>query len=93
MDNEWRAFRDGLTWKPIADYDRERGDLVVLRGSSNEEAFGYWGVAGRQRCVRRTLAASTWHEGQESMDDTPLPFEPTEYAEVDDEWREHLMAD
>lgn len=92
MADEWQAFRDALTWRPIADYDRERGDPVVLRDALRNEAFGYWGV-GAEQFVDDPAAAPTWRDAQESMDDAPLTFEPTEFAEVDDEWRVHLMAD
>lgn len=94
MDEEWRAFQDGLAWRPISQYDRDRGDAVMLRDPLRNEAFGYWGARPADDDVPGgALAAPTWREAQETMDDAPLTFEPTEYAEVDDEWRIHLMAD
>lgn len=80
------ASRAGLTWLPIAEYDRSRADVVVLLRRGDDEAIGYWGVAEGD-------PGEAWRHAQESLDELRLRFDPEEYAEIGDEWCDHLMAD
>lgn len=78
-DEMWDTFYRSLDWRPIAEFDRAESHVVLVR-AGDEEEIGYW-------------YDGAWCHAQESMDDQPLSFEPTEFAEVDDEWRVHLMSD
>jgi hypothetical protein len=78
-DAMWAEFDRRLVWRPIAEFDREEAHVALLRSGDNE-AIGYWDDGA-------------WWHAQESLDGQKLAFEPTEFADVDDEWRVHLMAD
>ena len=94
MTDDYDTFRAGLTWRPIAEYDRDQQPLVLLR-AGEQEAFGFYGpsVIGYHRDDQEADLEPMWRHAQEWQEEQPLPFEPTEFAEVDDKWRVHLMAD
>ena len=90
-EERWRAFWNGLTWRPIDEYDREGRRPELLR-HGHHCAFGFWGHAiGFDGPV---VVEQTWRNAQDSLSEAPLDFEPTEFAAVSDEdWRVALMAD
>lgn len=93
-DDRWSDFWSGLTWRPIGQYDRAAGRAELLR-DGDRWALGFWGALSIAfpDDEQPVDPAPAWRDAQESMDEARLEFDPTEFAEVTDDWRAALIED
>jgi hypothetical protein len=77
-----------LVWQPIAEYEIRQGNeghYVILRGSSERWAFGYYDDSG-------WLGPCGWREQCFGRSGTLLEFEPEEWAAVSEDWAYRLAT-
>lgn len=86
------AFFDSLKWRPIEQYDKEGGEWMML-GNGTEWALGFWGENPPLSTALETDPVTpSWRHAQDFRYGVLVGFEPTEFAAVDDEWREKLQG-
>ena len=92
---DFDAFWQTLEWQPIADYDRDAAPGVILRSAGDEWDFGYWGEADNWDGERSAVPYDTpaWRHLKDWQAGTPLAFEPTRFAAINDRWAATLSED
>lgn len=88
------TFWETLSWRPIAEFDVASEQPELVR-NGDDWALGYFGPAFPDELdtVRTTEeSAPAWRNAQDLVEGEPLAFEPTEFAQIDAEWRAALMA-
>jgi hypothetical protein len=76
-------------WRPIGEYDKAARPLVLLRGSG-QMVLGEWGVS-YDPLADEEGRVEAWRSQEDSTLESPLWFEPEQFAILEETDRQHFV--